>query len=499
MTDETLPPRPLLDEIALARLDDDFIGFWANGIRNNTDPILKGRGGDLRLYDQVRDDPQVISSMQQRISALVSRPWRVIAGAEDARSEAAAEEAEAQLKLLDWDQITRLMLWGVFYGYSVGEIMWSGEGGKISFADVKVRRARRFGFDGDGRLMLRAVMGRPETLMPEGKFWCMSALADTSDEPYGLGLAHYLYWLVYFKKMGMKAWMIALDRHASPTVYGKFPPGTPEPDQRKLLYALKRLKDDAAIVYPEGMEIGLLQASKSVSVDYAVFQDRMDAWISKICLSQTMTTDDGSSRSQSETHKTVRDEVIAADADLLCGSFNRGPLRWWTEWNYGEGVVPPKLIRVMEDEEDQDAAADRDVKLHSLGWVPNEDRIQRVYGEDYERAPAQSVPAAPPAIGEDGRPLQFAEHDQDAIGSFVDLLMASGAAPGAAVDIIQPIAEALEGATDFEEFRARLSEISFSDEALSPMQELLAQAMFMGRVAGEVAAPLRDGQELETP
>lgn len=43
MTDETLPPRPLLDEIALARLDDDFIGFWANGIRNNTDPILKGR------------------------------------------------------------------------------------------------------------------------------------------------------------------------------------------------------------------------------------------------------------------------------------------------------------------------------------------------------------------------------------------------------------------------------------------------------------------------
>jgi hypothetical protein len=52
--------------------------------------------------------------------------------------------------------------------------------------------------------------------MPERKFWTFSAGAATDDEPYGLGLGHFLYWPVFFKRNDIKFWLIFLEKFAAP-------------------------------------------------------------------------------------------------------------------------------------------------------------------------------------------------------------------------------------------------------------------------------------------
>lgn len=499
--DTDIPAKPDIGEVASARDSDENIGLWANGIREARDPVLGGRGGDLKFYDQVRIDGQVWSTLQQRRDALVARPWEVRPGAEDPASEEAAERLQDELTALDWDAVTRQMHWGVFYGYSVGECMWGSEGGRWTFADIRVRRARRFGFDVDGNLMLRPVLGRTgEVRMPDAKFWVMSTFADSGDEPYGLGLAHLLYWPVYFKRAGLRSWMLALDKHASPTAYGSFPPGTTPEDQDKLLAMLQAIRQDSAIIYPEGMDVGYLSSAKSASMDHSVFDARMDAWITKVVLSQTMTTEDGSSRSQSETHMDVRDEITASDADLMSGSFNSGPVEWWTWWNYGDRATPPQVVRVMDDEEDQNQAAERDVKLAQIGWKPDEARVLRVYGEGYKRS-APVAPAVPgaPVPPPDGAPPEFADEEPDAVGAFVDELIASGAAPEAAADILAPVVDAVESAGSLAELGEALDALELGDDLVGPLHELLSQAAFAARIGGEVGASLRDDVEVETP
>lgn len=194
MNEDTIPAKPETAEVAAAQDSDEFLGRWASGPREPDDPILKCRGGDLKFYDHVSTDGQVWATLQQRRDAVVARDWEVRPGAEDAASQDAAARPQDELTALNWDERTRRMHWGVFYGYGVDECLWDTSEGQMAFGDLRVRRARRFGFDVDGRLMLRAVMGSAERLMPDAKFWVMTSGADTDDEPYGPGLAHLCYW-----------------------------------------------------------------------------------------------------------------------------------------------------------------------------------------------------------------------------------------------------------------------------------------------------------------
>lgn len=485
------PATPEVREFAASRDSDENIALWANGIRQRKDPVLKGNGGDLAFYDQVRMDGQVWATLQQRRDAVVALPWTVKPGAEDAASEEAAAQLKAELELLDMDQITRQMHWGLFYGYAVGECMWATEGGRFSLADIRVRRARRFGFDIDGQLMLRQVIGRAEEMMPAAKFWVMSTGADSSEEPYGLGLAHLCYWPAYFKRAGLKSWMLALEKYASPTTAGKYPSGTSADDINKLLSALLAAKTDSAIVFPDDMDVSYLQTGKATSPDYETFDKRMDAWISKVVLSQTMTTDDGSSNSQSSTHMEVRDEVTKSDADLICGSFNRGPAQWWSEWNFGDRATPPQLVRVAEDSEDLKEAAGRDERLFRIGYRPTLERITSTYGEGYEAVAPTAPPVAPTDLAEGEAP------PPDAISEFVDQLVESGAAPQAAADILAPVTDAVRSAESLEDMRAALGAITFSDDQIEPLREHLARAAFAARLGGEVGADLIEGVSLE--
>ena len=386
----------LQQEIATTQDGNDVTRPFVKGIVPSSDARLNS-AIDWGIYKRVLIDDQVMSTLQQRRTAVVSRQWSVISGDDaDPRANAAAEAFSKTLKRIGWDRITDKMLFAIFHGYSVAEIIWQYRDGLLDFGAIKVRNARRFRYDDEGQLRLlkrNKMAGEP---LPGRKFWVHKVGGADDDEPYGRGIAEWLYWPVTFKRNGLRFWNIFLDKFGSPTALGKYRPGTPKADVQKLLAALSAIATDSGVAIPEGMAIELLQAARSGTADYATMCRYMDGAISKVVLSQTMTTDDGASLSQANVHAGVKLEVIKSDADLMTDSFcgEDGPARWWTDVNFGPDVAAPIVQRDTEEEADLSLQAETDTKMKGLGWERTDESHQEVYGEGYQRVKAPADPSA---------------------------------------------------------------------------------------------------------
>ena len=378
--------RPSLIEYAGIKGSRDWTRGYVGAIGNylpTQDSLLNLKsGGDLELYEEVAGDDQVKSCLQQRFRALLSKDWEVIPGGEKRIDKQAAENLEAQLKDIRWDEINEKMLWGVFYGYSAAEVLYARDGAQVKIADIKVRNRRRFWFDMDQKLTLRTYSNPLGEDLPERKFWHFCTGADHDDEPYGRGLGHWLYWPTWFKRNGLRWWLRFIEKYAKPTRLGKYPAGATQLEKDVLWNALGSFGDDDRSMIPEGLEMVFLESARNGTVDYKGLCDQMDAAISKIILSQTMTTDNGSSRSQAEVHEGVKDEVIESDSDLLNESFNNGPVVWLTDWNF-PGAAYPKVRRKIQSDPDPGVMADTDTKLQGLGISLKPEAIAAKYGEDY--------------------------------------------------------------------------------------------------------------------
>lgn len=387
--------RPNLGEIAS---DDHGIAMtraYTATLLDNPDTVLAQRGRDLKIYDEMLRDDQVKSTFQQRRSAVTSCDWEIEPASESAQDTAIADFISEQIKAINWDEITDKMLYGVYYGIAVAEVLWKRDGSTIGIEAIKVRDRARFKFDTRGDLRLINQQHPQGLLLPPRKFWHFSAGATHSDNPYGLGLAHSLYWPVFFKRNDIKFWLIFLEKFGMPTSVGRIPGGKIDnpAEVQKALRALQAIQTDSAVVIPEDMTIELIEAARSGTADYAELYERMDKAIAKVVLSQTMTTDDGSSRSQAEVHKGVAEWVIKSDADLLSESFNRQVIAWLTEYNF-PGATPPRLWRNTEPPEDLYARAERDEKISRLGYEPTEDYITETYGPGWRK---KAEPVTPPA------------------------------------------------------------------------------------------------------
>lgn len=365
------------------------------------DRILRMRGSrNYEIYEDVLRDSQVMATFSQRRLAVVSHPVEVTPGGTMRRDRMAAEHLEEVLTHIRWDTVTEKMLYGRFYGYGVAEALWARDGAHVTMDRLVVRNRRRFVFDPEFHLKLLTTSDPNGEELPDRKFWTLSTGADHDDEPYGLGLAHWLYWPVYFKRNQMKFWLIASEKFGSPTVIGKYPRAASEPEIDKLEAAVKAVRTDSGITAPEDVIIELLEQARSGRMDFAGLYDRLDQAISKIVVGQTMTTDDGSSLSQSETHMDVRSDLVSSDDKLISDSFNRSVGRWLTDWNY-PGAAYPIVGRNMEEKEDLKELAERDKNITEMtGKVPEDKYIEETYNIRLVDKPTSAEP--PPGMPQPG-------------------------------------------------------------------------------------------------
>lgn len=407
--------RPEFLEVATTRDGRDVTRGYVSPFEHLTpqDSVLQARGaGNYQIYREVLRDTQVASTLSQRRLAVVAKPWEVEAGGKRAIDKAAAEFLKEQLQRVNWDRTTAGMLYGVFYGYAVAEMLWGREGRYITIDAIKVRDRRRFAFDGDMNLRLM-TMNRtmPGELLPARKFWSFCTGADHDDEPYGLGLAHWLYWPVFFKRAGIKFWMIFLEKFGQPTAKGSYPSSATAEEKTRLLSALQAINTDAGVIIPEGMMIELIEAARSGTADYTELHDRMDAAISKVVLGHTGSSDATPGRLGGESNaRDVRQELVKADADLVCESFNAGPARWLTGWNF-PGAAFPRVWRQVDEGEDLEKRAKVDQALHEMGYEPeNVEYINDTYGGSWIKKEPLPKPTAASVADPDADPAPaFAE------------------------------------------------------------------------------------------
>ncbi|MDD5391194.1 MAG: DUF935 family protein [Gallionellaceae bacterium] len=496
------PNKPEKNEIATTRDGRDITRGFVDGLPllPNTDTLLRLKsGGDLRIYQEVLRDEQVKACFEQRVRAVVSRPWEVRPGGEKRIDKQAALFIEEQIKKISFDSLTEKMLYGVFYGYAVAEAMWAVEGSQvvldISRGGIRVRDRRRFAFAPDMSLRLKTSSNPLGEELPEKKFWHFATGSDHDDEPYGLGLAHWLYWPVFFKRSGVKFWLIFLEKFGMPTAVGKYPTGTPKPDQDKLLEALKAIQTDSAIIFPDGMTTELLEATRGGTADYTALYDRMDAAVARVTLGQTASTQGTPGRlGNDDLQADVRADIVKADADLVCMSLNATVVKWLCGWNF-PGAALPQVWRVCEEPEDLNALSERDANLAKVGYRPTLKHIQDTYGGEWVEI-QPSPPNPLPQVGGGSAPVpgegaQFAESDiqfpdQVALDAAIEAI-APDMLQGQAVEALKPVLEMIAASADYAEVHEKLAEI-FPTMNTQQIEETLARAMFVAEVWGRLNA-----------
>lgn len=377
-----------------------------------TDSVLVARcAGDYQQYEDLLRDDQVGTCLQQRKLALAAKEWKVEPGASDRASKKAADRLSALLNRLEWDDHTKKMLSGLFFGYAVAEVLWSQDGLEVTIDRIKVKRQRRFAFSPSGELKLLTSATPQGELMPDKKFWTFSCGADHDDDPYGLGLAHWLYWPVFFKRCGLRLWTTFMEKFAAPTALGKYPTGADKTQQNRLLQSLAAIRTDGGVIIPEGMQIELIEAARSGTADYVSFYEHMDRAISKVILGHSGAADSTPGKLGGEDNAIeVRRDIIKADADIICGSFNASVARWLADYN-DPRATPPRVWRVCEEPEDLTKRAQRDKTIVDMGFRPTARYITETYGGDWEeKAPLE--PPKPPVPNANPPAPAFAEPTQ---------------------------------------------------------------------------------------
>lgn len=497
------PPEPPQGELTER---DDTWGHIATPYINlltTDDSVLINRGGDYTLYRETLRDDGCAAPFAQRRLAVTKCETVVDPGGGDKASALdiqAADWLREQLQELDWDRITDGMLYARWYGHAVAECLWQPDltEGKVTLADIRVRDRSRFTYANDrGPPFIWDRATAKWVRLPERKMWTLSTGADHDDSPYGLGLAHYCYWPVFFKRNNIQFWLTFLEKFASPTAVGRMPPGqfTNVVERNKVMAALQALASQSYTVVPDGTTIELLSSARSGTQDYDSMRRAMDNAMAKLIVGQTASSEGTPGKLGNEDLQgEVRADLIKADADMVCSSFNNTVVTWLTEWNF-PGAKPPKVWRSVEPPEDLTERAERDGKIFALGYEPDEAYITETYGPGWKKKAVQDTGL--PLNGPNGligkAAADFAELGTIAAmrnGHRADqqaLLEASQAFANNYADHIgtrvQELLAQAEETHDFETFRGKLLDM-MAEPAPPQLAESVARGSVVARLMG---------------
>jgi phage gp29-like protein len=255
----------------------------------------------LSVYDEMQADPLVRSALMVKKLGALAVPWRVAPANDSADAlekvrfiEYAFAEMRGSVVGVLFDAMD-----AIAKGYSVLEkvlkIDDSEYAGKTIIASIKPKDPSLFGFDVDEFLNIKGltltIPGEPQRSLPISKF-IVYAHNSRYGQPMGesdLRAAH-RHWAI--KRELIRQWTAHLEKFASPTVTGKFKRGTPEDAQAALLDALDNVRRQAAVVYPDDVEVALLDAGREARSSYLDAIDYHNREMARAILGQTLTTED---------------------------------------------------------------------------------------------------------------------------------------------------------------------------------------------------------------
>jgi phage gp29-like protein len=439
------------------------------------------------------------SALSTRKDAIAGLEIKALPASEDKRDAELAGAVERDIvknTAAKLHTLIRDMLDALAKGFFVSEIVWDTDKTPWKPAVYKFRDPRWFQHDKEtGKtLMLRVPLGNGlEPLKPFHFVVHEPHLISANQITAGLAFPALYYWML--KSYDVTSWAAFIDRYGYPIRIGKYGKKATEQDRATLKRAVAAIGQDFGAVIPESALLEIIESKHAAETSnvYKAMSDWIDRRISKLVLGQTMTTDEGSSRAQSETHDKVRDDIADSDIQQVIETLNTSLTIPYVNLNFGEQENYPKIDLFKPDEKNVEQIISAMKKLgpqglkvkadeaRSLLGLANPEEGDEVVGGRAACAPSEAgFPASGDANNEPEKPELNAEQAeaQDELDALID-----GSADGY-IQISDGIAAIIEKAADFEGFREELQKLvkSWPPDKIA---ECIAVATFKARALGD--------------
>jgi phage gp29-like protein len=305
-------------------------------------------------------------------------------------------------------------------GYSVNEIMWDTQPGRVWPSEIIWRHQRDFEIswkDGE-TIWLRDEAGFVP--LAEHKF-ILHVHKSKSGGPARSGLTRMIAWMWMYAVFTMKDWALFVQGYGLPVRLGRYGPEASTSDKRTLWNAVRSIAGDLAAIIPKSMEMEFVQP-QNANDGSKLFSERMNFLnyeVSKLVLGGTAGTDAvAGGHAVGQEHRAGEQDVEKFDAGLMAGSINRQLIPAMIAFTFGPQENGYPTIKIGEDEKvpvsDLIAAV---ADLGPLGYKVKasemHDRMQTTMPEAGDEVIGAPPPAPAGAVGgkldANGNPLVKAD------------------------------------------------------------------------------------------
>lgn len=355
------------------------------------------------IYDDIMIDLHLTGAIGQRKDKVLQKVFKLV-------NKSTNEEDENVTKLFktSWfREFVSLALDSRYYGHSLIQVgdPYIDEEGVMRFNGVELI-PRRHVIPEYGLILKSTSDDLKSGIRYEEKYkdWCI-AVGNKKDLGLLLGVAKHC-----ISKKNVEAfWDGFAELFGMPIRIGKTSSRDPK-DRSDIEGMLENMGAAAWALFPESTEIEIKETTRGDAFKvYDARIDRANSEISKGVMRQTMTIDNGSSRSQGEVHMDVFDQVVESDAIMITDVVNDNLIPLMVRHGFNVKGFS------FEYEDIQEYSAQEQVNIETM--ILNNFDVEanyfeekygvKIIGQKAPPAPAGEKPGTPPAGGDKGKVKNF--------------------------------------------------------------------------------------------
>ncbi len=367
----------LLSELAIR----DKLEAYSNFYKALPDPdkILQENNYDYEIYRDLFTDPHLMATIQQRKMQVQQMGWEL----EFSGTKKIKQRLINIIRQLPLSEIISDILDAIFFGFSVGEVMWMKDGNEIVPTNVIGKPQEWFIFTRENEIRMRTYKNgqyffEEGAELPEYKF-ILTQHKPTYVNPYGERILAKCYWPVQLKRGGIDFWQLMMERYGMPYLIGRYPNTFTQTQKDEFLDQLQQMVEDNITIFEETLGIELKESPQyDIGQLYERLVDFHNKEISKAVLTVTLTTEiEGvGSYKASEIHREMLSYLGVSDKKLVERSLNT-LLEYYVKLNYGD--IPLPRIKLNKKEAIVEESADRDKILSEIGVTFTKDYFKKRY------------------------------------------------------------------------------------------------------------------------
>ena len=303
-----------------------------------------------RLGKEILEDTQVSTGFDVLKYILSSKPWVLIANDND-EDNTVYDFINNMLFNLDTElnTIVKQQVTAVLWGFCVHEQIYDlDETGKIYLKrtvplHIKTLQNEPFVYDDNGELVgVYQEYGNEQVTLPINKVLKYSFNADY-DEDYGKGLL-YDFRPIVEDKLNINDWLMTyLERHESPTLYGKVSNPT---SKKEMLRAFDDVADGTTgLTVGTDEDVGVLESSHRGETFFQTLQYKDNQIFRRYYLGNLLLGDNSQTGTYAQSKTQLEFGQIVFDGILeeIANCFQKQIINPIVEWNFGDVALSPTI------------------------------------------------------------------------------------------------------------------------------------------------------------